>query len=289
MNDESRSKAEIVRELQELREKLSQSQRTYLAVESELAETKKIARQRLAEIDTIYENAGLGLCVLDKEMRYIRINEELAKMNGVPPADHLGKTVREVVRDLYDAAEPIFRKVMESGEPVHGLSLNGETAALPGVMRHWVEQWLPLKIPEDETTGVAVVVEEVTAREQAEEALRESEERFRQLAESIDEVFWIQSSADWNIIYVNPAYERIWGRSCEELYENSENWIEAIHPDDRERVSQAFFEGAAEGKFNEEYRIVPPDGSIRWITDRGFPIRDRHRVWACGSCATVAA
>lgn len=112
-------------------------------------------------------------------------------------------------------------------------------------------------------------------RHNAEQALRESEERFRQLAENIAEsVFWMSDPISRQQLYVSPAYERIWGRSCESLYANFLEWLEAIHPEDRQRIQTNFFEQALAGNYDEEYRIIRPDGSIRWIRDRGFPIQD---------------
>jgi PAS domain S-box-containing protein len=112
-------------------------------------------------------------------------------------------------------------------------------------------------------------------RHKAEQALRESEERFRQLAENITEsVFWMSDPKARQLLYVSPAYEHIWGRSCENLYANFREWLEAIHPEDRQRIESVFFEQALEGKYDEEYRIIRPDGSLRWIRDRGFPITD---------------
>ena len=122
---------------------------------------------------------------------------------------------------------------------------------------------------------VFVVMQNVTARKRAERALKESDERFRQLADTIEEVFWLNEVETGRIVYVSPAYEHIWGRSCEALYANSRDWIDAIHPDDRERVYQAFRTKQATGGYDEEYRIVRPDGAVRWIRDRGFPVRDR--------------
>jgi two-component system, cell cycle sensor histidine kinase and response regulator CckA len=109
----------------------------------------------------------------------------------------------------------------------------------------------------------------------AEQALQESEERFRQLAENITEsVFWMSDPRAQQILYVSPAYENIWGSSCESLYANSATWIEAIHPDDRQRIQTIFFDQSLIGNYDEEYRVVRPDGSIRWIRDRGFPLKD---------------
>ncbi|HKP04763.1 MAG TPA: PAS domain S-box protein [Chthoniobacterales bacterium] len=111
-------------------------------------------------------------------------------------------------------------------------------------------------------------------RARAEEALRESEERFRQIAENIEEVFWITNPAKNQILYVSPGCELIWGRKCEDVYAAPESWLEAIHPEDRERIAQAASTKQVDGTYDEEYRIVRPDGSIRCIHDRAFPVRD---------------
>lgn len=106
------------------------------------------------------------------------------------------------------------------------------------------------------------------------EDLRESEERFAQMAEHIQDVFWIFEPKSNRVSYVSPAYEKVWGRSCESLKVNAQEWIEAIDPLDRERVQAAWLESLWSG-FDEEYRIIRPDGTVCWIRDRGFPIRDQ--------------
>ena len=133
---------------------------------------------RLLEIEAIYQTAPVGLCVLDADLRYVRINERLAEINGVPAADHIGRTVREVVPHLADAVEPVFRRILETGEPVLDVEVTGETPAQPGVERTWVESWFPLKDSRGHPIGINIVAEEITERKDAERALRESEERF---------------------------------------------------------------------------------------------------------------
>jgi len=108
-----------------------------------------------------------------------------------------------------------------------------------------------------------------------EQALRESEQRFRQLAENIADVFWITDPASQKILYVSPAYRALWGRSSGDLQQDPSQWIAAIHADDRERVKLALREMESRGRYDEEYRIVRPDGSLRWVRDRGFPIEGR--------------
>ena len=110
------------------------------------------------------------------------------------------------------------------------------------------------------------------ARRAAEEALRKSEERFRLLAENIREVFWITDPSKSHVLYVSPAYESVWGRSCDELQNNPAAWIDAIHPDDRARVVGGL-PRQVDGAYDVEYRVVRPDGAVRWIHDRAFPVR----------------
>ena len=102
----------------------------------------------------------------------------------------------------------------------------------------------------------------------------EAQERFRRMAESIDQVFWMTDIEKKSMIYVSTAYEKIWGRTCGSLMENPLNWLAAIVPEDRERVAKAAFEKQLLGQYDETYRIARPDGSVRWIRDRAFPIKD---------------
>jgi PAS domain S-box-containing protein len=94
---------------------------------------------------------------------------------------------------------------------------------------------------------------------QSGESLRNSEERFRQLADNIQEVFWLTEPATNKVLYVSPAYERIWGRTCASLYAESEQWLNSIHPEDRDRVLQARLREQSGEGYDEEFRILRPD------------------------------
>ncbi|MGO8854279.1 MAG: EAL domain-containing protein [Steroidobacteraceae bacterium] len=139
---------------------------------------------------------------------------------------------------------------------------------------------------DDRPSGAIIMRRDVTAERQADESLHASELRFRQMAENIREVFWLTDSTKTQMFYVSPAYEEIWGRSCESLYASPSAWIDAIHPEDRERVLQAAQTQQASDEYVEEYRIIRPDGAIRWIRDRAFPIfRNEGEVYRIAGLA----
>jgi PAS domain S-box-containing protein len=124
---------------------------------------------------------------------------------------------------------------------------------------------------------VAFALEAVESRR----AREESETRFRQLAENINAVFFMTEgtaeAGPVRLLYVSPAYERIWGRTCEELYARPRAWMDATHPDDLERVRERI-QGARFGKFDEEFRIIRPGGEVRWVHSRMFPVFDARGV-----------
>ncbi|MGH6991548.1 MAG: PAS domain-containing protein, partial [Stellaceae bacterium] len=114
---------------------------------------------------------------------------------------------------------------------------------------------------------------ELAALRAVDARLQESEERFRQVTDTIDEVFWMTDPRKDTMLFISRAYERIWGRTCQSLIERPMSFIESIHPVDREAVIAAFPRQKA-GTYDIEYRIVRTDGDIRWIRDRAFPVRD---------------
>jgi PAS domain S-box-containing protein len=127
----------------------------------------------------------------------------------------------------------------------------------------------------NQPTEVVGIWADITERKRAKETLRQSEERFRQLAENITDVFWICSPDLQKVLYVSPAYERVWGRSAERLREHPQEWFEAILPEERERVAATYGRLTnGEPSVSLEYRITRPGGEVRWIHSRGFQVRD---------------
>lgn len=226
--------------------------------EAALRQSEDVARSQLEEIETIYASAHVGLCVLDRDLRFRRINARLAEINGTPAADHIGKTVRELLPALADAVEPIARRVLDTGEPVLDFELSGETKSQPGVLRHWVEQWLPLRDGSGAIVGVNIVVEEVTARRQAEAALRASEEKFRTFVTTAQEGIWA-IDAEGVTTFVNPRMAEMLGRTPEAMIGTRvlDHCYEDDSDDARERIAENMT-----GKAHEfEFRFRRADGS----------------------------
>jgi PAS domain S-box-containing protein len=121
----------------------------------------------------------------------------------------------------------------------------------------------------------------------AEKALRESNDRFQQIAATISDVFWLMDITEMRVLYVNPAYEIVWGRPCASLYADPHSWLDSVHPDDHERALTFFDQETKDSQYDAEYRIVRPDGSVRCIWDRGYIVRDSHdRICRIAGLAT---
>ena len=237
------------------------------------------AERRLAESEnwlrTIFETEPECVKILDREGRLKDMNPAGLRMIGAESLDQVrGELILPVIAPEFhqrfvDASAAIFR-----GE---SRSLEFEIISLKGD-RRWVDSTkVPLRNTDGEITDLLAVTRDVTHSKRALRELRESELRFRQLAENLKQVFWLVERTDLaasKIVYISPAYEQIWARSCDSLYADPMSWIDAIHPDD-----QALASGTLQRQFHGEatdvvYRILRPDGTVRRIHNRAFPICD---------------
>jgi len=203
--------------------------------------------------------------------RFLDVNERACQVHGYSREEYLNLNVSDVEVGLDLASPERWRAHVEAIRQAKFRVIEGQHRRKDGSV-------FPVEVNTNyillDRGYVVSVVRDVTERKRAEEALRESEQRFRQVTESIDEVFWLTDVSKSRMIYISPAYEKIWGRTGESLYATPQSWIDAIHPDDRKRVRDAALTLQATGDYDLEYRIVRPDGTERWIHDRAFPIRD---------------
>jgi PAS domain S-box-containing protein len=250
---------------------------------TERIRAQEAQRSQLAYIEAIYQNAPVGLCVLDTNLRYLRINQRLAGMNGLTAEQHLGRTVREAVPHLAAGTEAICREVIATGKPVLNLELTGTTAAQPDVSRSWITSWMPLKEADGRVSGVSVVVEEITERKRMDQALRESEAKYRRLHETMRDAF-VQVEMDGRITEFNRAYEALLGYSREELpgltYQDltPERWRDL----EAQVVAEQILPRGYSEVYEKEYRRK--DGTLIPIELRTILLRDGNEqpsgMWA---------
>jgi PAS domain S-box-containing protein len=226
-------------------------------------------RESREDFRKLFDANPMPMWVYDREtLRFLAVNEAAIHHYGYDCEEFLGMTIKELLapEDVPTLLE-VVSKDRPPGQPPRTwrhLKKNGEAIYMEINFHAFTFQGRPAGL---------ILANDITVQRQNVLALRESEERFRQLAENINEVFWMTDPTRKTVLYVSPAYETICGRSCESLCRAPETWEEMLHPDDRARVMEAVSRQAA-GGYHEIFRIVRPDGSLRWVRDRAFPIKD---------------
>lgn len=279
-----------------------------------LAQQRLVVGAQLAELEQLYRTAPVGLALLDCDLRFVRLNDRLATINGRPVSDHLGRTLREVLPDLAATLEPLYRRVIETGEPVLDLEIHGPSPAHPGVEHDWAVNYYRVDDDAGRAIGVSAVVVEITdrknveralerarieletrvrertadleranealraqiaEREQAEESLRRSEGRYRHLVENITEVIFALDRSG-RFTYISPTIERLSGYTPGELIGRS--CLDVLHPDDVPELVANYWRTLAGAPIPSEYRIVPKDGGVRWVRSHSQAITANGRV-----------
>lgn len=172
--------------------------------EEKLREYQKLIINQLSEIESVYQTAPVGLAYIDKNLRYVRVNNRLAEMNGLPAEKHIGRTLREILpEDLANNIEPLLRNVLATNKPVLNLELT-EAAAHSDLKRNWITNYYPLANPAGEIIGINVVVHDNTQNKKSEEAMWRGKRRLRGL---IDNLFSFVALIDLNgtVVDVNRA------------------------------------------------------------------------------------
>jgi PAS domain S-box-containing protein len=211
--------------------------------------------------------------IKDCQGRYVYANDAAVKVFRCTRGGLYGRTDNDVF--LPETAAQFKKNDSKALASEAGVQVIETLEHQDGVVHHSIVSKFPILGPEGSPAFVGGMAIDITDRLRAEKVLAESEERFRQLAENINEVFWMTDPQTTQLLYISPAYERVWGRSCQSLYENPRSFMDAIHPEDQERVRSDVLERQSRGEqIDKEYRVVRPDGSIRWVRDRAFPVKD---------------
>ncbi len=220
--------------------------------------------EKLRELDLIYERAPIGLTLIDRDLRFRRINQRLADFNGKAIEEHIGRTLREVVPDLAETLEPMLRGVLETGEPLLDYEFIGETAREPGVERVWMGSYYPIPEAGGGVGEIAVVVQDVTERKAAEAALIDSEKLFRETFEQTA-VGMAHVSLDGQWLRVNDRLCDIVGDSRAALLRKT--FQDITHPEDvaADVENAKRLLGGEVESYVMEKRYVRADGTVRWV------------------------
>lgn len=225
-------------------------------------------------ISAIFETISALVVVLDREGRIVQFNRACQETTGYSLDEVKGKSVwdlRLLDPEEIDTIKGVFSQLVAGQFPNRW-----ENPWITKDGRRRLIAWSNTAIVDadgrvENVIGTGI---DITEQKEAERALRESETRFRELAENINEVFWLEDANDAKVLYVGPGYERIWGRSRQSLYSSPKSWMEGIHPEDKDRVLNMIAHQPPHLSSDRTYRIVRPDGRIRWIRARAFPVRD---------------
>ena len=262
--------------------------RLYAKAQQALSQTS----ESFALIDSLLEASPLGICFLDREMRFIRINQVLAELNGLPAEQHLGEDFRELFPESAVQFAPIIKQVLETGQAVLNVETSGESQGKPGYLGHWLANYYPVKNPRGEIIGAGIILAEITAAKQTELALTKSEVRFRSVVESnmIGIGFWDAGGA---ITEANDALLEMIGYTREDLVSGQIRWVELTPPEyaelDRVALKQVAELGSC-APYEKEYirsdgsrfPILVGAGNLQGCTDKGsffvLDITDRKQA-----------
>ncbi|MEH1918518.1 PAS domain S-box protein [Nostoc sp.] len=226
-------------------------------LERELAHKQKL-------LDTFINNAPVGITILDGELRYSLVNEALAEINGIPAAEHIGKTTWEIVPDIARKQDQVFRQVLTTGEPILDLEVSGETPKLPGVIRTWLASYFPIQSEADEPISMGIVVVEISDRKRAEQMLELQAVITRNMAEGI----CLVRATDAVFVYANPKFEQMFAYDPGELigqHVSIVNYGDKYHtPED---VNQAIRTTILKhGEATYEVHNIKKDGTPFWCS-----------------------
>ncbi len=230
----------------------------------------------LERLQMTLDRLPVGCIVLDEHHRVTYVNPAAERIFGYTFDEMRGRDPRPLVVPESSRAfvDDLFLRMMQGVGQLDGTNEN-VTKSGSVITCEWRNT--VLKSAEGRPIGLVAMCLDITDRRRAFQALSDSEARFRQFAESVREVFWIVDLVPERSVYVNPAFERVWGRPASEVFRARGTWLETLHPDDREEIRRGYerwMKGETAAEYTVNYRIVRPDGKVRWIHDSGTRITD---------------
>lgn len=254
------------RELAQTNEHLQQELLRRETLERELSEREKL----LDGFFNAASNAQVGLCIVDRELRYLKINQALADANGYSIAAHLGQRVPAVLPDIADLIEPLLQRVIDTGETISNYEVSAILPSQLGELQHWLLSYFPILVETGQVVAVGAIVVEISSRKRAEQALQEREAFLRAIGDNLPKGFLYQivrgldGSARFS--YLSAGVERELGVKVEELLLNQSLFdgliLEADRREREQKVAESFQNLSI---FDVQVRMRPQCGEIRWV------------------------
>lgn len=221
--------------------------------------------QRLPQLQALYDGAPVGLCLLDRELRYVSLNKRLAEINHLPVSNHLGRTVEEVMPAVYEKVEPYLKQALH-GKSVSGLEVYGGNEDSIGPRTVVMATFEPALDEAGEIVGVTASITDITELRQTKDALLESENNYRDSIELSPQLMWT-ADADGTITAASPRWEELTGMPVAEAL--GQGWIAALHPQDVKGTRADWQRSLSTGQpLDIEYRVRLRSGEWFWVRSR---------------------
>ncbi|WP_088888883.1 PAS domain-containing protein [Leptolyngbya ohadii] len=273
MNDDAKTKAELVAELQTLRAEnavLKQQLSSQQNSDSAPSDLSVQQEELLTGFFSAATQSNVGLFIADADFRYLHINQTLADINGYSIDFHLGRSVAELLPDLAPTVTPLLETLIQLGQSISNLEVSGTTPSQPGVLRHWLTSYFPIRDQHDRIIAVGGIVLEITQYKQTIEILRQKEADLRTAQRIAHVGSWHWDRSTQTSFWSEETY-RIHGWDLSQPPPQDADLERLIHPEDRSLYQELTERASAGYSFEADLRIIRPDGELRSIEARVEP------------------
>jgi PAS domain S-box-containing protein len=242
---------------------------------TELKQTEAALRESEANLRQAQRIAHLGSWEFDPVTEQLSWSEELFRIVGLDPSQP--EPARAEFLEMIPAADRVMLETVVERAFAEGTAYEVEHCIRrpDGTLRYLISKG-EVMLRQQQVVKLFGTALDITERKQAELALQASETRFQEMTQTLNQVFYVISVVTGQYLYISPAYERLWGYSCESLYQNPRSWLDRIHPEDLEYVSGGFNQLLSGNRTRLQYRISCANGEVRWIESDSLVVRDEN-------------
>ncbi|MEA5603731.1 PAS domain S-box protein [Nostoc sp. UHCC 0252] len=225
---------------------------------------------REARLNAFFSSAPVGMKIVDKQLRFVQINQLLAEINEIPQQDHIGKTISELLPHIAPLVEPIYQQVLLTGQPILNQELNSVSIKQPDVIRHFLASYFPIPNEDHCPSGVGTVLVEISYCKHIEQELRLANERLQYLLTSSPVVIYSNKkiSGNFSTTFISENVEAMVGYEAREFLENPNFWLDRVHPEDVELFLEKFSQLVQQEYSSYEYRWLHADGTYHWFYEK---------------------